>query len=302
IDNLALSLAPNPELIQMRTRNDSDSLKTIGLDEAANVISDTAGYDIRPFADEYSRARLNRHLLHAQPTKDSSDAAHREVSRLSRKDVISALSLCVTTMFRDPCFFSALRSKVLGKLQHKRHLRIWQVGCATGEESYSLAITLNETGLTDRYTILATDFNGAATKTARRGKFDIKKAGEFTYNYYAADGQACFSDYYSATSDFLEMDPSLRRNIIFQEHDVTAEPASFRPDLVVCRNVMFYFSREKQVEILDRLSRSLRGDGFLCIGSKEPLPSHGPDFEMREISYGGRIFAVKSRVKTHTNS
>ena len=276
-------------------KRESSKRDTIRLDDATNLILKASGYDLRPFADEYTRARLNRHLLPPHHAPSPSTSPHSQITQLSRQDVISALSLNVTTMFRDPLFYCTLRREVLPALNARKHLRIWEVGCATGEESYSLAITLNELGFANRYTIVATDFNASAIESARRGKYNIKKARAFTHNYHRADGQYSFSDYYSATSEFLIVSPELRRNIFFREADVTKEGIDFRPDLIVCRNVIFYFSRRQQIETLELLSGSLNDGGFLCIGSKEPLPAHALKFEMREISEGGRIFAVQAQ-------
>ena len=267
--------------------------ETLGLDEAAKLIAKRAGYDIGAFADEYTRQRLNRHLLDSQHQTSTPFSSHRKIGQLSRQDVISALSLNVTTMFRDPTFYSILRQQVLPSLSRRKHLLIWEIGCSTGEESYSLAITLNETGWANRYAIIATDFDSSAIEKARRGRYDIRKAGTFTRNYYTAEGQSTFSNYYSATSRYLDLDPLLRRYIFFREADVTKDRFNFRPDLIICRNVMIYFSRSQQLKTFNLLSRSLKEGGFLCIGSKEPIPTHSLEFQMREIAHGGRVFAVQ---------
>lgn len=286
----------------MSDTNKATETDTIALDEAAGLIAKTAGYDLAPYSDEYTRERLNRYLLGSQPTPRTPAPPHRQIGQLSRQDVISALSLNVTTMFRDPVFYRILKQQVLPTFQHKKHLLIWEIGCSTGEEAYSLAITLNEAGWRERHTIIATDFNRFALERARVGRYDIKKAGTFTHNYYAADGQSSFSNYYSTTADFLEIDPFLRRHIIFREADVTIENIDFCPDLIICRNVIFYFSRSQQIETLDLFSRSLKAGGYLCIGSKEPVPAHNLEFEMIEISQGGRIFAINRRDRSMPHS
>ena len=237
---------------------DRDRSHPLALDQAAELIDKSAGYDIRHFSEEYARKQLNRYLKIPGAGSDIVQDPVGRLSALARQDVITALSTTVTSMFRDADFYTTLRQKVLPELDRKEKIRIWQIGCATGEESYSVAITLNEMGLRDRYTILATDFNRSALRSARRGIYDIAKAGAFTENYHQAGGDRCFSDYYSATNDAMEINSTVGRNIRFYEQDVTAETVGFQADLVICRNVLIYFSKKQQIQTINLFLRSLR--------------------------------------------
>jgi chemotaxis protein methyltransferase CheR len=105
------------------------------------------------------------------------------------------LSINVTSMFRDPSFFQAMRQKVVPHLRTYPFIRIWNAGCSTGEETFSLAILLREEGLYERSRIYATDINDKVLEQARSGVFPLEKMRDYTENYIRAGGTESFSSY-----------------------------------------------------------------------------------------------------------
>src|SRR2546421_11344216 len=128
------------------------------------------------------------------------------------------LSVNVTTMFRDPTFYAALRTKVVPMLRTYPFLRIWNAGCSTGEETYSLAIVLEEAGLLDRSRIYATDINEVVLDRAQRGRFPIDRMREFTENYLTSGGTRAFSEYYVSNGGVVQFRPALVENVGFAQH------------------------------------------------------------------------------------
>ena len=110
-------------------------------------------------------------------------------------DVIAGLSVPVSEMFRDPNVFRTLREEVLPRLASYPEINIWQAGCAFGQEVYSLAILLKETGLYDRSHIYATDFNDAALVRAQEGIFPAREAKLYSRNNQEGGGTRSLSDY-----------------------------------------------------------------------------------------------------------
>src|SRR5204863_10071283 len=100
------------------------------------------------------------------------------------------LSINVTAMFRDPSFYVAFREKVVPLLRTYPFTRIWNAGCSTGEEVFSVAILLHEEGLYDRTRIYATDIDEAVLASAQAGVFPLEKMREYTNNYIHAGGKA----------------------------------------------------------------------------------------------------------------
>jgi chemotaxis protein methyltransferase CheR len=187
--------------------------------------------------------------------------------------VIGSLCVHVTSMFRDPTFFAALRTHVLPALRALPMIRIWSAGCATGEEVYSLAIILHDEGLLERSRLYATDLAPRAIERARAGVYPAELVQEYTANYLRAGGQASLSDSYVARYDSVIVKEHLRRRIVFSRHDlVTGQPfAEFH--LVLCRNVLIYFDPALQARVHGLLHASLLPGGFLALGRAEHLPA-----------------------------
>jgi len=185
--------------------------------------------------------------------------------------LLVALSINVSAMFRDPTFYRAFREKVVPILRTYPFVRVWHAGCSTGEEAYSMAILLQEAGLYDRCRIYATDINEAVLRRAREGIYPLAAMQTYTANYIQAGGARAFSEYYTANSEDAILHASLRRNLVFAQHNLAMDGSFNEFHVIVCRNVMIYFNRTLQAHVLDLFSNSLVRRGFLTLGSKETL-------------------------------
>ncbi len=200
------------------------------------------------------------------------------------------LSINVTAMFRDPTFFKAFRSQVVPLLRTYPFVRIWNAGCSTGEETYSLAILLAEEGLYERSRIYATDINAAVLEQARSGLFPLDKMQEYTENYLAAGGQRAFSEYYVSAYEGARFQRSLVENVVFAQHNLAVDHSFNEFHVIVCRNVMIYFDAALQDRVHDVFHDSLVRLGVLALGPKESVAytRHGGDYEV--IDQDERIF------------
>jgi chemotaxis protein methyltransferase CheR len=184
----------------------------------------------------------------------------------------------VSAMFRDPAFFLTFRRVAIPLLRTYPFIRVWQAGASYGEEAYSLAVLLMEEGLYDRTLIYATDINEAALHQAREGIYPADLMQRFTQNYLQAGGTASFSDYYTARYDLAILRPSLRQNIVFSQHNLVSDGPFNEFTVVLCRNVMIYFTKPLQEHALGLLHSSLSKFGILGLGAGESLrltPLHG---------------------------
>src|SRR5688572_26141262 len=124
------------------------------------------GYDFRDYAKPSLRRRV-RHLVREEGLTTVSGLQERVLhDRACLQRFLLALSVNVTSMFRDPAFYKALRERVVPVLRTYPKVRIWHAGCSTGEEAYSFAVVLEEEGLYDRCQIFATDMNETALQKA----------------------------------------------------------------------------------------------------------------------------------------
>jgi chemotaxis protein methyltransferase CheR len=181
------------------------------------------------------------------------------------------LSINVTSMYRDPSFYSAFREQVVPLLRTYPFTRVWVAGCSTGEEVYSLAILLHEEGLYDRTRIYATDINEAVLERAREGVFPLEKMKQYTQNYIRAGGTSEFSEYYVAAYEGARFSRSLTENVVFAQHNLASDRAFNEFNVIVCRNVMIYFDKVLQTRVHGLFYESLETFGVLALGHKESV-------------------------------
>jgi chemotaxis protein methyltransferase CheR len=192
-------------------------------------------------------------------------------------------------MFRDPLFYKSVRKEVIPILKTYPFLKIWHAGCSSGEEVYSMAILLQEEGLLEKTQIYATDFNQSILQKAKDGIYPIKYLKEYTSNYQNAGGLASFSDYYNANYDSAIFHNSLKKNIVFADHNLVFDGVFGEMNMIVCRNVLIYFDKVLQNKVIKLFKESLIPGGVLCLGSKESLKfseqyySFEPLFEKEKI-------------------
>jgi chemotaxis protein methyltransferase CheR len=181
------------------------------------------------------------------------------------------LSINVTSMFRDPTFFQALREKVVPLLRTYPFIRIWNAGCSTGEETFSLAILLREEGLYERARIYATDINDSVLAQARAGVFPLEKMRDYTENYIRAGGKESFSTYYTADGGSARFKSDLLDQVVFAQHNLVSDAPFNEFNLIVCRNVMIYFGKKLQDRVHELFYESLDPFGVLALGHKESI-------------------------------
>jgi chemotaxis protein methyltransferase CheR len=156
-----------------------------------------------------------------------------------------------------------------------------------------MSIILQEEGLYDRTTIYATDFNQQVLNYAKQGIFSNKMMKEYTTNYQMSGGKESFSDYYTSDDNNVIMNQSLKKNIVWANHNLVTDFVFAEVHLILCRNVLIYFDRNLQNKVQKLFYNSLIDGGILCLGSKESL--HFSDFheEYTELDKKQRIFKKK---------
>jgi chemotaxis protein methyltransferase CheR len=246
------------------------------------------GYDFRDYAMASVRRRV-RHLVREEGLATISGLQEKVLHdpRALQRFVVT-LSVNVTSMFRDPSFYKALRERVVPLLRTYPKVRIWHAGCATGEEAYSFAILLEEEGLYDRCQIYATDMNETVLKTAATGEMPLRGMRENTANYLKSGGRRAFASFYTAVDDRAVLHPSLRRNLSFAQHNLVTDRSFNEFNVVLCRNVLIYFNRALQDRVHRLFYQSLVRFGFLALGSKETV-----QFTAHQAAYedlGERIY------------
>ena len=250
-----------------------DTIKQIEVGLLVEAIFLRYGYDFR----KYNRQSIERSL-----ERMLADGNHESLSAVTAKllrdaeffrHVLTYFSVSVTSFFRTPQFFRDLRQHILPVLRTWPHFKVWHAGCATGEEVYSMAILLQEEGLYERATIFGTDISQAALATAKAGIYALDIIRQGSGNYQQADGKASLSNYYHADHNAAAIAATLKANTTFARHNLVSDSSFGEMHLVVCRNVLIYFSEELQNEVINLFWHSLTNGGFLCLGSREHIPT-----------------------------
>ena len=271
----------------------NNHIENIELDLLLEAVFLRYGHDFR----RYARASVERRVRQFQG-KSGCDTISEMIPRLLRDEaffegLLRDLSITVTEMFRDPFVYRSIREKVVPLLHTYPSIKIWHAGCATGEEAYSLAIVLNEEGLYERSTIFATDFNDVALDKAKTGIYTLDNVKLFTGNYHESGGTLPFSEYYHAHYGSMAINQSLKKRIVFANHNLVTDAVFSEMHMILCRNVLIYFDVTLQKKVLELFRESLVRGGFLCLGSKESLRFSDVENDFKTIDEKGRIYQKK---------
>jgi len=260
------------------------------------ILRASAGADFR----EYKPSTVKRRVIRRMALRRLS--ALKEYADLLAEDSAEQASLVrdllipVTSFFRDPQAFQALASRALPMLLKDRNpadpVRVWVPGCSTGEEAYSIAITLLEhLGRRRRESpvmILATDLNDAVLEKARAGVYDPGIAADVS--------PARLRAYFSRTSHGYEIAKSVRALCVLARHNLVSDTPYSKLDLISCRNVLIYMEPALQKRILPVFHYALRPGGLLLLGASESAAAYPGLF--RPVDPRNRIYARREGAAT----
>lgn len=236
-----------------------------------NDVLERYGYDFTG----YSRASLKRRIIRLYGIdKYVSFTEFRYIIANDSsyfKRFVEQITVNVTEMFRDPSFYKTLRSEVLPKFGTYPFIRVWLAGCSTGEEAFSIAILLRELNLLHKSLIYATDINPLVLEKAAQGMFPLSQMKQYSENYIASGGITDFSSYYSANYSLAKFNDELKAKIIFSTHNLVSDRSFNEFQLILCRNVLIYFDRALQYNVLQLFDNSLEKLGYLALGTKETM-------------------------------
>ena len=235
-------------------------------------VSRQASIDFRPYKTTTILRRIGRRMTVTHHSSMRAYADYLEAHPEEVGELVKAFLINVTQFFRDSEAFAYLRHEVLPKLiEHARDrdrvLRLWAAGCATGEEPYSLAMLLTDL-LGAEFSewsvkIFATDLDEAAINFARRGLYSENLLKTVPLEYRER--------FFERFDQGYRIAKSLRQMVIFGQQDLSRSAPFPRIDLVLCRNVLIYFTLELQEFVLNQFAFSLSPSGYLFLGKAETV-------------------------------
>lgn len=257
------------------------------LRELLRYVQESRGVDFRGYKKSSLRRRLAHRMEAVGAEGFSAYHAFLEAHPQEFAELLNTVLINVTAFFRDPEAWEALRAKVVRGVAERRggdNIRVWSVGCATGEEPYSLAMLLaEEMGAEEfgrRVKIYATDLDEAALQTARHASYAPREVEGVPPDL--------LERHFERTTNHYVVSRELRKCVIFGRHNVAQDAPIGRVDLLACRNLLIYLETETQDSVLRRLHYGLREEGHLFLGKAETQLARSKLFEPVDLKH--RIF------------
>ncbi len=188
-------------------------------------------------------------------------------------ELVRTFSINVTSFFRDPSVYTCIKENVIPYIENSPFIRIWCAGCSRGDEAFSIAIILHELGLLEKSQIYATDFNKNILMEAKNAIYPRSEFKEAKDNYIQSGGQEEFEKYFNMYDDFVQVNDTIRKKVIFFQHNLVTDGSINEFNIVFCRNVLIYFDKGLQDKVFDLIDDSLFINNFLVLGQSEVVPT-----------------------------
>jgi chemotaxis protein methyltransferase CheR len=245
----------------------------MGFDEFLKEVAPLFGLQWRPFRRRGIKRKIEQRVAEVGLSyfdeyllKVKNDP--EEWGRLSE-----ILTITISRFYRDRKVFDLLEHSIIAAIiknkKEKGEFRIWSIGCANGEEPYSLSMLwktkFENKFLKIRLVILGTDINETLLERAKEGRYKESSLKEIP--------KEIIKRFFKTEDGFYAIDRSIRASVEFKNHDIIHEEPFPGMDIIFCRNLAFtYFSKECQMNVLKKISGSLNEGGYLIIGADEVLP------------------------------
>ncbi len=267
-------------------------LKESDFQKISRLVYELCGINLHDGKKELVKARLGKRLR--EGNFSSFSEYYKHVTTEEGQDelimMIDSLSTNLTYFFREGAHFEKVQ-KILPELATGARsaerrgcgVQIWSAACSSGEEPYSLAITVKESlgGFAIPVSILATDISTRVLQMAMRGVFPaerMKNVPEKILKKYFQYGSGKWSGFFQIKKEIRDMVRFMRFNLM------DPPPAEFVSDIIFCRNVMIYFDKQTQEMLVNRLHQTLKPDGYFFVGHSESLTGLAHPFNYIEPS------------------
>ncbi len=285
-EQIAQELASlSAHLVHGKTLSETEPPPADEFEQVLAVLRSETGVDFSQYKSNTLHRRIRRRMALLRLGSLSAYAQHLESNATEVEALYQDILIGVTSFFRDPAAFDSLKEKAFPALfkDRSRHdpVRVWVMGCATGEEAYSLAIALKEYASQINghvpITVYATDLNNAAIEKSRVGLYPKAIANDVSPErlrrfFVEADGG-------------YRIAKSIRDICVFARQNVLTDPPFSRMDLISCRNVLIYMEPVLQKRLLPVLHYALKPSGFLLLGPSESLGGQRDSFEIEDAKH-----------------
>ncbi|MGZ0086125.1 CheR family methyltransferase [Caldibacillus thermoamylovorans] len=194
-------------------------------------------------------------------------------------ECLDRMTINVSEFYRNAKRWEVLEQTILPRLLAENpRPRVWSAACSTGEEPYTLAMVLAQHVPLPRVSVLATDIDENALARARLGLYSERSLAELP--------EAMRKKFFTKDGDWYKIDDKIKRTVTFEKHNLLADPFPGPFDLIVCRNVLIYFTEEAKRTLYRKFHAALRPGGVLFVGSTEQIFNPGLyGFEVEETFF-----------------
>jgi two-component system CheB/CheR fusion protein len=279
-------------------------------EELLEYLKQSRGFDFTGYKRASLRRRIDKEMRASGVDAYSDYVEYLEVHPDEFVRLFNAILINVTAFFRDPLAWTYLREELLPaqleSIGPDRPIRVWSAGCASGEEAYSIAMTLADLLGPDefikRVKIYGTDVDEEALQIARMASYDDREIAGVPDDYRER--------YFERIGDRNVFRADLRRSIIFGRLDILRDAPISRLEVLMCRNTLMYFNAETQAQVIARFHFALNDTGVLILGRAETLLSQSALFDPVErkqrifrklTNDNGRERAAGDRVAARAN-
>jgi chemotaxis protein methyltransferase CheR len=262
----------HPATIAKLTDPELDEIRTL-IEQRSAILFDSS-------RERFFSTRIREHLEEKNLSSGTELLRLVRGSSIEYEALLERLLTQETSFFRYPAVYEAVEKRILPEIQERkfwespRALRIWSAGCSTGEEPYSIAITLCDAlkfAEAWEIEVLATDVSRRALRHAERGAYSRRSLGEVSLHQVET--------YFSATKHGYQVKPRIRRMISFAQMNLVESVYVGKLDCIFCMNVLMYFSEERRLSILRRFYDALEPGGYFLLGHSETLSNVPMKFE-----------------------
>ena len=222
------------------------------------------GLDLNSYKENQLKRRLDNLLTRKQYADYQAFYNYLNSNRNAWHEFLDYLTINVSEFFRDTRMFQTLEDKILPELIQKRGtLKVWSAACSNGCEPYTLAIILEELTPGKRHQIEATDIDNTILQAAAAGFYGPDAVRNVPKNR--------LEKYFKPEQGKYQIASSIKTKVNFKQHNLLADHYPKGYDLIACRNVTIYFTREAQDKVNFRFAHSLNPGGYLFIGGSETI-------------------------------
>ena len=232
--------------------------------EFKRIAAELAGVDLSAYKSQQMDRRIHS-LMNLWGVADYDEyLAVLRTNEARFKEFQKKLTINVSEFYRNPERYAELVKMVLPELcRSGRRLRVWSAGCSNGAEPYTLAITIKESGYPPGARIQGTDLDRESLRRAQDGIY-----GQNEVRNVPPD---ILTRYFRTVNSGFALAEEVKRMVEFRQHDLLHDRYERDYDLILCRNVVIYFTESTKEELYNRLCQSLRPGGYLMVGGTEPL-------------------------------